>query len=98
MSARGYRGTGGLDLEIVDDEVPENEGRFHLSVREGRATVARGGNGTMKIDIRGLAALFSGFHDACTLRDLGELDGPDDLLAVADTLFAGRAPAMSDFF
>ena len=98
LTSRGYAGDGALDLAVEDDVIPENNGRFTLRVRDGRASVERGGEGTFKIDIRGLAALYSGFHDARTLMELGELDTRDDQLGIANALFAGTAPAMSDFF
>lgn len=98
LAARGYSADGSLDLAIEDDVVPENAGRFKLRVRDGRASVEKGGDGRFKIDVRGLAALYSGFHDARTLLELGDLDARDSELAIADALFAGRAPAMSDFF
>lgn len=98
LAARGYVADGTLDLEIADDIIPENAGRFRLKVREGRPSIDRGGDGSFKIDVRGLAALYSGFHDARTLLELGDLDAHEHGLATADALFAGRAPAMSDFF
>ncbi len=98
LGARGYAADGALDLEVRDDVLPENAGRFRLQVRDGRASVDRGGQGTFAIDVRGLAALYSGFHDARTLADLGELEAKDDAMLVADRLFAGRAPTTSDFF
>jgi predicted acetyltransferase len=98
LGARGYAADGALDLAVEDDVAPENRGRFRLRVRGGRATVEPGGDGTFAIDVRGLAALYSGFHDARTLIELGELDARDEDVATADALFAGRAPAMSDGF
>jgi predicted acetyltransferase len=100
LTARGYPRLveASLELEVVDELVPENAGRYQLRVRDGAATIARGGQGTTKVDIRGLASLFTGFHDARTLRDLGQLDADESSLERADAIFAGRAPAMSDFF
>jgi predicted acetyltransferase len=99
LSRRGYpRMDATLELEVADDIIPENSGRFRLQVREGRATVERGGEGSLRIDVRGLASLYTGFHDALTLRELGELRAREDELAIADALFAGRAPATCDFF
>jgi predicted acetyltransferase len=98
LTARGYAGEGALDLAIEDDVIKENSGRYKLRVRDGRASLERGGEGTFKIDVRGLAALYSGFHDARTLMELGDLETRDEHLATADSLFAGNAPAMSDFF
>jgi len=99
LTVRGYpQLEASLDLEVADDIIPENAGRFRLRLSDGRAIVERGGEGTFRIDVRGLAALYSGFHDARTLADLGELTARDTDLAVADAIFAGRSPAMSDFF
>ncbi|MBI2395792.1 MAG: GNAT family N-acetyltransferase [Deltaproteobacteria bacterium] len=100
LSMRGYPAPLdlALDLDVADDCVPENAGRYVLRVRDGRATVTRGGSGALSIDVRALAALYTGFHDARTLVDLGEASGNESTLAVADAVFAGRAPAMGDFF
>lgn len=98
LGSRGYAADGALDLDVRDDVVTENAGRYRLEVKDGRVSVDRGGQGALAIDVRGLAALYSGFHDARTLAELGELEAKDDALAVADRLFCARAPAMSDFF
>lgn len=87
-----------LELAVEDDLVPENAGRFRVRVRDGKATIERGGAGSLRLDVRGLAALYTGFHDARTLVALGEAEGGESELAKADALFGGRAPAMSDFF
>lgn len=98
LTGRGYGSDGALDLAVEDDIIPENNARFTLRVRDGRASVERGGEGTFKINVRGLASLYSGFHDARTLLELGELETREEQLASANALFAGNAPAMSDFF
>lgn len=99
LGSRGYpRVEATLDLDVADDLVSENSGRFRLRVRDGRATIERGGEGTFRVDVRGLSALYTGFHDARTLAALGDVDASEGDLAVADAIFAGRAPAMSDFF
>jgi len=87
-----------LELEVQDDLIAENGGRFVLRVRGGTANVERGGSGALRLDVRALAALYSGFHDARTLVSLGEAEGSESSLDVADALFAGPAPAMGDFF
>lgn len=96
------RGYGALDLDLEldvrDDTIPENQGRFVLSVRDGRGQVTAGGRGALRLDVRALAALYSGFLDVHTLVALGEAEGSSDELARADALFAGRPPAMSDYF
>jgi predicted acetyltransferase len=42
-----------LHLEVRDDLIAENNGRFILSVSNGRGEVTRGGKGELKLDIRG---------------------------------------------
>ena len=44
-------------LEIEDDVIPDNTGRYVLEVEEGSARVNRGGNGSLRMHIRGLAPL-----------------------------------------
>lgn len=100
LSMRGYSPVLdlSLDLEIEDDLVAENAGRWRLRVRDGKATVERGGDGALRLDVRGFAALYTGFHDARTLVALGEAQGGDLELARADALFGGSPPAMRDYF
>lgn len=100
LSMRGYSPLLDLtlDLEVFDDVIAENAGRFVVRVRDGHATVERGGAGALRLDVRALASLYSGFHDATTLVALGLAEGAEGELDKADALFAGRAPAMADYF
>jgi predicted acetyltransferase len=86
IAQRGY--TAALDLELHlhlhgDDLVPTNNGLFVLRIREGRGELLPGGRGTIDLDVRDLAAAFTGLHAA------------DPALRVA---FAGRPPTCVDFF
>ncbi len=110
LAARGYPKpvSASLTIEVEDDLIPENHGTFELRVESGTATVRRsarsGGEGAvakalhMKATIRGLAALYSGYLPARTLRTAGLLEGGDETLAHADALFAGPTPSMRDMF
>jgi predicted acetyltransferase len=101
LAARGYPPglTTALDLEIDDDLLPGNRGRFRLAVSGGTGRVERGeGQGSLRIDIRGLAALYSGFQPAQDLRLQGLLEGDADTLARATALFAGPAPWLVEMF
>lgn len=89
---------GRLDLQVDDDVLPENAGRWTVGVAGGRCEVRRGGTGSLRIGARGLAALYSGFSAAEDLRCVGLADGPDEVLARASSLFAGPAPWMPDRF
>lgn len=54
--------------------------------------------GSVAIDIRGLAALYSGHLSAAQLQTIGLADGPTVALADATAIFAGPAPWMNDRF
>lgn len=100
LALRGYDEdvSGELHLEVRDDLLPGNNGRFVLQVQSGRAEVASGGHGRLSIDIRGLAPLFSSFLPAHALRSLGYLDGDERSLRQATRLFAGPEPWMPEIF
>ena len=101
LEARGYPATVGaqLHLDVRDDVIEANHGRFTLDIADGRAAVRSGGDGRMCIDVRGLASLYSGFRTPRDLVMLGQLACDDDaMLAVAAAAFAGPPPAMTDMF
>lgn len=100
LAGRGYQAgrVGRLELEVVDDVLEANCGRFVLEVADAEAEVHEGGSGSLRIDVRGLAALYSGFSTARELRSVGLVDGPGTQLDLATSLFAGPAPWMPDHF
>jgi predicted acetyltransferase len=87
-----------LHLEVRDELLEENAGRYVLSLREGRPTVQRGGGGRITLDARGLAALFTGYLHPTELQRAGLLDGPDEDLQRLALAFAGPRPYMLDKF
>lgn len=100
LTLRGYSTalSGQLRLAIDDDLLPENQGNFLLTVRDGQATVERGGDGTFRLSIRALAPLYSGFLSPAQLVSAGLLVAPPAELAFATSLFAGPVPFMRDHF
>lgn len=100
LEKRGY--PSGLDtelhLQIQDDGLPENSGKFILSVSSGRGKVTQGGQGELKIDIRGLAPLYTSLFTPQQLQLAGYLEAPETALATAAQLFAGASPWLPDFF
>jgi predicted acetyltransferase len=100
LEGRGYpeHVTARLELEVADDCLPANAGRFVLDVAEGKAQVRPGGSGKLRMHVRGLAALYSGFRSPTDLVFLGLAEGEPRELALAASLFAGPPPAMRDFF
>lgn len=100
LRVRGYNPTlaATLGLTVTDDVVPANEGSWRLDVSHGEATVTREALEGITLDVRALAALYTGFRSARALADDGLLTGGDEAIATADALFAGTAPSMGDMF
>jgi predicted acetyltransferase len=99
LRARGFpQRDADVDLELSDAELPDNAGRYRLAVRRGRADVTRGGSGAVRLDVRALATLYSGFVRASALARSGRITGDAASLESLDALFAGPAPALGDFF
>jgi predicted acetyltransferase len=99
LAARGFpERDADVELELTDAELPENAGRYRLSVRGGRAEVTRGGSGAVRLDIRALATLYSGFVRASDLARSGRVAGDGASLQTLDALFAGPPPALGDYF
>lgn len=87
-----------VELEVEDDLIAANSGRFVLRVRDGVAEVERGGAGRVRMGIRGLAPLFASQLSALQLAQMGQAGGEERDLAVASAVFAGPAPWMGDRF
>jgi predicted acetyltransferase len=106
LSSRGYPAalSAELHLDIEDDVVVSNNGRYVLRIRDGQPTVETGGEGTFRIDIRGLASLYTGHRSPRELMLLGQLqlnvpaEQADDHLGRLEAAFAGPAPTMTDAF
>jgi predicted acetyltransferase len=100
LEARGYEEglAEELHLEVTDDVLPENEGRWILRVKDGRAKAERGGRGEMRLHVRGLAPLYSGFLPPNALATLGWIEAPEAALRSAGRLFGGPEPWMQDMF
>lgn len=100
LEARGWpQGlSGALHLDVQDDLFPENQQRFVLEVEGGAARVRPGGEGGMRLHVRGLASLYTGFLSPRALQLAGMLEADDASLTAATALFSGPAPSMRDMF
>ena len=91
-----------LSLEVSDDVLAENRATYRLRVAGGHALVERaGGAGNVRLDVRALAALYTGFVSPAELARVGLLTGSPRALQTLALLFggsAGSAPAMADYF
>jgi predicted acetyltransferase len=100
LAERGYAPSvdAELHLDVADDVLGVNAGPLVLRVAGGKGEVTRGGRGSLKIDVRGLAPLYTGFLSAEQLKPTGYIAGPDNEMAAATAVFAGAAPWLADFF
>lgn len=100
LEARGYPAgaNGELHLEVADDVIRENSGKWVLRVSGGVAQVEPGGQGRFRCDVRGLASLYTGFLSPWEAAAAGRLEAPEEELAVAASLFTGSAPWMAQIF
>jgi predicted acetyltransferase len=101
LAARGYSGRGALTLEIAgDDLAPWNVGRFALDADADEATVRNtAAAADVRLSVKALASLYSGYRSARQLKSWGLLDANDDAVARTDALFATRhAPHCPDNF
>ena len=90
--------SGELAFELEDELLPHNAGRWTLRVEGGRGELNEGGEGDVRLDARGIAALYSGYATAEQLSLAGLVHGRTEALAAATSLFASPAPCMLDFF
>jgi predicted acetyltransferase len=88
-----------LSLEVSDELLAENRATYRLRVAGGHALVERtSGAGNVRLDVRGLSALYTGFVSAAQLSRAGLLSGSSRSLQTLSLLFSGSAPALADYF
>jgi predicted acetyltransferase len=100
LSARGFPAgaEGRLAFDVADPLVPEGAQRVVLEVEDGKANVTPGGAGRFRTDAGGFATLFTGMYSSSRLESLGRVESDADSIAVADRLFAGPTPHLTDHF
>lgn len=88
-----------LSLEVSDDVLSENRATYRLRVAGGHALVERtSGAGNVRLDVRALASLYTGFVSAAELARAGLLGGSPRAIETLRLLFSGPAPALVDYF
>ena len=100
LEARGYAEAvrGELHIEVRDEGLPGNAGRWVLTVDGGEGRVRSGGEGRLRMDVRGLASIYSGYFSPEGAAAAGLLEGDPEDLRRAAGFFAGPAPWMPDMF
>lgn len=101
LEARGYAPgvSASVHLDVTDTVIPENAGRWIVTVEGGRARAQRGGRGDVRMDVRALASAYTGFLSPRALALTGQMEGDDAALDALGAIFGGRGlPWMTDFF
>ncbi|MBL8760025.1 MAG: GNAT family N-acetyltransferase [Phycisphaerae bacterium] len=100
LEARGYAPCvrTQVHLDVSDDLVPANAGRWTLSIENGQGRAEPGGRGEIRVDARGLAAIYAGFLTPSQAASVGLASGDHAALHAANSAFAGGTPWMNDFF
>jgi predicted acetyltransferase len=99
LAQRGYPPLDAeLQLDVVDESMPENAGRYVLRLSAGTPRVTIGGEGRIRLDVRALAAIFTGFCHPKEMQSAGLLHAEPDDLARVGAVFAGPAPFILDTF
>lgn len=92
---------GSVEFSLVDDRLPENNGRWCLEVADGKASCQRVGaadHDGLQLTSRGLAVAYSGRQTLGSLRAESLVSGPRDSDAALDGLLGGREVHIRDYF
>ncbi len=103
LQARGYAPglKMSLGLEVSDDLVQSNNASFLLEISGGMGRVTKGktlSGPRVRTTANALAAMYTGYMPAPTLRTVGMVEGDDDGMRAAAAAFAGGTPWMTDMF
>jgi predicted acetyltransferase len=99
LRARGYPAIEAeVHLRVSDDLLRQNNGDFVLKVSDGRGTVKKGGKGSIRLDVRALAQLYTGRYSPRELALLGRIEAQEKELDALAPVFAGPAPWLPDDF
>lgn len=92
----GFRGE--FHLAITDELFVDNTGHFVLQIADGHGHAERGGNGSIQLHIRDLAALYSGYYTPLELVQASNIITDETSLALATLAFSGPRPWLPDMF
>ena len=100
LERRGYPShlNGQIQFSIQDDLLPENSGHWALSFQNGHGQLKPGTAGGLEMNMSTLSTLYSGFYDAQSLQDTGQLIGSASDIEMANRLFKGPEPYCPDAF
>ncbi len=97
IEARGYPAEirGSIEIECIDSVLAANGGARRISWAGGRASVESASRAALRLDVRGLAALYTGWQTAGELAEIGLLGGGTPVeYRLLDAVFGGPDPWM----
>ena len=101
LLARGYPPLDtALELNVQDELLPENSGRYRLALEGGSPRVESRTSAApeVRLSVGALAALYTGFATPWQLAVAGRLEADAATQALLGSIFAGPAPGLADFF
>jgi len=103
FEARGYSSAvrAGVDIDVIDDVVEANSGRWRAEFGDGKARLKKlngGGRTGVSCGIRGLAAIYSGLYSPRQAASIGLCAGDDKSLDILGGALAGGTPWMTDHY
>ncbi len=87
-----------VELDLKDELLPANAGRWTLEVADGAARLSRGGDGRVRLDMRALAAIYTGFMHPHEVALMGTIGGDATDLSLLGAMFGGPRPWLADMF
>ncbi len=87
-----------IHLDVADQAMPENAGRYVLELSAGKPCVTPGGEGRIQLDVRALSAVFSGFCHPREMQAAGLLKAEPHAAELLGAVFAGPRPFLMDTF
>lgn len=103
VAARGWpaAAAGSVEIVLTDALFPENAGPWRLDVAAGEGRLERipgAGAHAVRMDVRGFAALYSGYVSPHEAALVGLLAGSPAAVEAAERVFVRSRPWMSDHF
>jgi predicted acetyltransferase len=100
LTARGYGDASGeVILDVTDNLLTENSGRYCLTVHHGKASVTSGQSAkasVIKMNVKGLSALYSGILSPQDLLASGHVEADEAGIAALERLFSCAKPWNTD--
>lgn len=87
-----------VTLAVDDGELAGMRGPWRLSVLDGRGELAPAPGADVRLDVRAVGPLATGYMSPAQLALAGLVTGPDDALGLLATAFASPPPVLTEFF